>query len=63
MTLSWNEIKGHAIQFSREWEQTVREEADAKPFWVEFFSVFGIKAGASLRLSTALRSRTIPMAT
>ena len=42
MTLSWNEIKDRALKFSKEWEATQNEEADAKPFLVEFFNVFGI---------------------
>jgi hypothetical protein len=44
MTLSWNEIKDRALKFSKEWENTSNEEADAKPFLVEFFNVFGITA-------------------
>lgn len=49
MPLSWNEIKDRAIAFSKEWEGTFSEEADAKPFLVEFFNVFGLnqrKVGA-----------------
>lgn len=42
MTLSWNEIKDRALNFSNEWKGTSNEEADAKPFLVEFFNVFGI---------------------
>jgi hypothetical protein len=42
MALSWNEIKDRALKFSKEWAGTVNEEADAKPFLVEFFNVFGI---------------------
>ncbi|MBK8444410.1 MAG: class I SAM-dependent DNA methyltransferase [Sphingobacteriales bacterium] len=42
MTLSWNEIKDRALKFSKEWADTSNEEADAKPFLVEFFNVFGI---------------------
>lgn len=49
MTLSWNEIKDRALKFSKEWADTSNEEADAKPFLVEFFNVFGI---ASKRVST-----------
>lgn len=49
MALSWNEIKDRAIRFSKEWQDTEREEADAKPFLVEFFNVFGI---SSKRVST-----------
>lgn len=42
MTLSWNEIKDRALKFSKEWEDTHNEEADAKPFLDAFFNVFGI---------------------
>lgn len=49
MALSWNEIKDRALKFSKEWADTSNEEADAKPFLVEFFNVFGIK---SKRVST-----------
>lgn len=44
MTLSWNEIKDRALNFSKEWADTCNEEADAKPFLVEFFNVFGISS-------------------
>lgn len=44
MALSWNEIKDRAVKFSKEWEDTHNEEADAKPFLVEFFNVFGISS-------------------
>ena len=49
MALSWNEIKDRALNFSKEWAHTSNEEADAKPFLVEFFNVFGI---SSKRVST-----------
>jgi len=49
MVLSWNEIKDRALLFSKEWAGTSNEEADAKPFLVEFFNVFGI---SSKRVST-----------
>ena len=49
MTLSWNEIKDRALNFSKEWADTSNEEANAKPFLVEFFKVFGI---TSKRVST-----------
>jgi hypothetical protein len=49
MALSWNEIKDRALNFSKEWADTSNEDADAKPFLVEFFNVFGI---SSKRVST-----------
>jgi hypothetical protein len=42
MPLSWNEIKIRASQFSKEWENTSREEAEAQPFLIEFLNIFGI---------------------
>jgi len=42
MALSWNEIKDRALNFTKEWADTSNEDADAKPFLVEFFNVFGI---------------------
>jgi hypothetical protein len=42
MALSWNEIKDRAVTFSKEWEDTCNEEAEAKPFIEAFFNIFGI---------------------
>jgi len=42
MALGWNEIKERAAKFSKEWAGTCNEEADAKPFLIDFFDVFGI---------------------
>ncbi|MFN8713455.1 MAG: class I SAM-dependent DNA methyltransferase [Bacteroidota bacterium] len=42
MALSWNEIKERAARFVKEWTGTTNEDADAKPFLVDFFTVFGI---------------------
>ena len=42
MALGWNEIRDRALNFSKEWADTSNEEADPKPFLVEFFNVFGI---------------------
>ncbi len=43
MPLSWNEIKSRAITFSKKWQDTTREEADAKEFLVEFLNIFGVE--------------------
>lgn len=32
MILSWNEIKRRAIEFSKEWEDEYKENAEAKAF-------------------------------
>ena len=42
MPLSWNVIKTRASAFSITWKDTTREEADAKPFLVDFLNIFGI---------------------
>jgi len=42
MPLSWNEIKSRATAFSKEWEDEVSEDAEAKSFWDDFFNIFGI---------------------
>ena len=38
MPLSWNEIKGRAIAFAKEWGQAGDERAQAQSFWIEFFA-------------------------
>ncbi len=42
MPLSWNEIKSRALAFSRTWADAAHEDAQAKPFWIDFFEIFGI---------------------
>ena len=42
-TLSWNEIRQKAIQFSRDWKGVTSERAEAQTFWNSFFEVFGIR--------------------
>ena len=42
MTLSLNEIKNRAVNFSKDWENETSEKAEAKTFWDDFFKVFGI---------------------
>jgi len=42
MALSWNEIKDRAVKFSKEWENDSNEDAEAKSFMDDFFTVFGI---------------------
>ena len=42
MPLSWNEIKGRALSFSRTWADATDENSHAKPFWLAFFEIFGI---------------------
>jgi hypothetical protein len=42
MALNWNEIKDRAVRFSKEWEGTTSEDAEAKSFLDAFFDVFGI---------------------
>jgi len=42
MPLSWNEIKSRALVFSKHWADAANEDAQAKPFLIAFFEVFGI---------------------
>jgi len=42
MPLSWNEIRSNALGFSKEWATGVKEEAEAKSFWDDFFRIFGL---------------------
>jgi len=42
MPLSRKEIKNRAYTFAKEWQGETRENAEAKPFWEDFFQVFGI---------------------
>ena len=42
MPLSWNEIKSRALTFSRTWADAANEDSEAKPFWIDFFEIFGI---------------------
>ena len=42
MPLSWNEIKSRALTFSRTWVDAEDEDSQAKPFWIDFFEIFGI---------------------
>lgn len=44
MPLSRREIRTRATKFAKQWAEASEEEADAKPFWYEFFHVFGIRA-------------------
>ena len=43
MPISWNEIRHNAHAFTKEWRDESREEPEAKSFWNEFFTVFGVR--------------------
>ena len=53
MGLNWNEIKSRALLFSKTWADASRENSEAKPFWIDFFEIFGItnKRVATLKLN------------
>jgi len=40
--LSWNEIRRRAIEFSQEYANATRENAETQSFYNDFFNVFGI---------------------
>lgn len=42
MPLSWNEIRRRAIEFSQEYRDATRENAETQSFYNDFFNVFGI---------------------
>jgi hypothetical protein len=42
MGLHWNEIKSRALLFSKTWADASNEDSQAKPFWIDFFEIFGI---------------------
>jgi len=42
MPLSWNDIKSRALTFSRTWADAAHEDSQGKPFWLDFFEIFGI---------------------
>jgi len=42
MGLHWNEIKSRALLFSKTWADACNEDSQAKPFWIDFFEIFGI---------------------
>ncbi len=42
MVLNWNEIKSRALLFSKTWADASNEDSQAKPFWLDFFEIFGI---------------------
>ncbi len=42
MALSWTEIKDRALRFANEWKDDTSEDAEAKSFWDDFFTVFGV---------------------
>jgi hypothetical protein len=42
MRISLNEIKSRALAFSKRWADASDEASQAKPFWMDFFEIFGI---------------------
>jgi len=42
MQLSWDDIQANAVKFSKRWDSTHREKAEAQPFVTEFLGVFGV---------------------
>jgi len=42
MGLNWNEIKSRALLFSKNWDDACNENSQAKPFWIDFFEIFGV---------------------
>jgi hypothetical protein len=42
MGLKWNKIKSIELLFSKTWADACNEDSQAKPFWIDFFEIFGI---------------------
>ncbi len=42
MAINWNEIKSRSLLFSKTWADASNEDSQAKPFWIDFFEIFGI---------------------
>ena len=42
MSLNWSEIKSRALLFCKTWADASNEDSEAKPFWIDFFEIFGI---------------------
>jgi hypothetical protein len=42
MGFNWNEIKSRVLLFSKTWADACNEDSQAKPFWIDFFEIFGI---------------------
>ena len=42
MPLSWIEIQSHALIFSRTRADAANEDSQGKPFWIDFFEIFGV---------------------
>ena len=53
--LSWNEIKSRALAFSKHWADAKDEDAEAKPFLIDFFEIFGITNKRIARFEHAVK--------
>jgi hypothetical protein len=56
MRISWNETRQRAQAFVREWQGETSERAEAKTFWDEFFSVFGIRRRRLARFEAMVKT-------
>src|SRR3989344_1390900 len=52
--LTWNEIRGRATDFAREWAEETRETGEYQSFWDGFFQIFGVK-----RRTTSLYQKSV----
>lgn len=43
MSLSWNEVRVRAAEFSRKWRHAAYENSETQSFYNDFFEIFGIK--------------------
>jgi len=49
MKLSWNEIRVRAAQFSRQYRDATREQAETHSFYNDFFTLFGTSRASVAR--------------
>lgn len=60
MLLSWNEIRGRALAFAKEWADETSEDAEAKSFWEGFFNIFGVTRRRAASFETSFRRPALP---
>ncbi len=60
MPLSWNEIRGRALAFSKEYADESSEDAEAKSFWDGFFNVFGVSRRRLASFEEPVKRRAAP---
>ena len=55
MSLSWNQIRVRAAEFSKEWNGAEYEKGEAQSFYNDFFEIFGIRRRTVARFEEHVR--------